>query len=140
MAAAQKNLLEMRILYVAYLITWFMLLFAVQFLKPAEHPISLTMVGAFVLATLADVAIAVFLRGRHLATALEALRTNSGDAAALKQWRLGNLLSFNFAECVTLFGVALRFLGAGWKIAGVFFAVGLLLLVAWTPRLDAASQ
>jgi hypothetical protein len=46
----------------------------------------------------------------------------------------GNLVSFAFAESVMLFGVVLKFLGERWSVASLFFGVGLLLLLLWSPR------
>ena len=43
------------------------------------------------------------------------------------------------AETIALFGFALKWLGASWLIAGPFFALAFLLLLAWTPRLDLPS-
>jgi hypothetical protein len=60
------------------------------------------------------------------------------NTQALVQWRSVNIVSFAQAETVTLFGVALKFLGAGWPVAGVFFFAGLALLL-WTPRIKAAG-
>lgn len=87
-----------------------------------------------------DIGIAFFFRATKLAPALEALRTNPNDPAALTQWRAQNILSFCFAETVVLMGFVLKFQGAEWKIAGIFFAVGILLLLLWTPRLDVPTQ
>jgi hypothetical protein len=58
------------------------------------------------------------------------------DATSLKQWRSGQIVSFAFAESVVLYGFLLKFLGAGWNIAGMFFVVGILVLLAWTPKLE----
>lgn len=46
------------------------------------------------------------------------------------------ILSFVFSETIILFGLALRILGVPWKLAGLFYAVGTLLLLACTPKLD----
>jgi hypothetical protein len=35
---------------------------------------------------------------------------------------------------VTIFGVALKFIGTGWLVPGIFFAVGFGFLVLWGPR------
>jgi hypothetical protein len=64
------------------------------------------------------------------------LSTNSEDTASLKRWRSGVLLSYTCAESVVLYGFALKLLGARWNVAGLFLVVGILLLVAWTPKLE----
>jgi hypothetical protein len=50
------------------------------------------------------------------------------------------ILSLVFCESVILFGLALRVLGAGWNVAGVFYAVGIVLMLLWTPKLDLPPQ
>ncbi len=42
-------------------------------------------------------------------------------------------------NAVPLFGLLLKFLGASWNVAGPFFAVGILLMLVWTPRLELPS-
>ena len=67
------------------------------------------------------------------------LSTNPEDTEALRTWRSGQIISFTFAETVVLFGFVLKVLGARWNVAGSFFVVGILLLVAWRPKLDVSS-
>jgi hypothetical protein len=91
----------------------------------------------FVSAT--DIGIAFSFRTRKLHAAEERLRSNSQDAAALILWRSGVIISYCFAEAVVLFGFVLKILGGPWNIASIFFAVGVLLMLLWTPRLDVPS-
>ena len=123
-------------LHVAFAASWLSFLFVLYFLKPEEHPISLALVGAFTLAAVADIALALRFRSQLIDAAVEILRSNPEDAAAIKRWRAGNIMSFTFAECLALFGVVLKFLGAEWKISGPFLALGLVVLLLWTPKLD----
>jgi hypothetical protein len=87
-----------------------------------------------------DIGIAFFFRATKLAPASEALRTNPNDPAALMRWRAQSTVSFCFAETVVLMGFVVKFLGAGWSIVGIFFAVGTVLMLLWAPRLDVPAQ
>lgn len=86
-----------------------------------------------------DVAGGVALRKKRVGAPMEVLRCEPENGVALAQWRGGNIFSFAQAETVTLFGVALKFLGASWSVAGIFFLLELVLMLLWTPRLDIAS-
>jgi len=108
-------------------------------LRPAERPVSPIITGAIALVCLSDIGIAIFYRARLITPSVERLRTNAQDAEAIGQWRKGVILSFAFAESVVLFGFALKVLGAGWNVAGVFFIFGVLLFLAWSPKLDVSD-
>jgi len=54
--------------------------------------------------------------------------------AGLKRWRAAQLLGFSCALCVTILGAVLKFIGAGWPVTGIFFAVSLGFLALWRPR------
>jgi hypothetical protein len=69
----------------------------------------------------------------------ESLRSNPNDETALKKWRAGVIVSLGMASTIVLFGVLLRLMGATWNVASWFFIVGILLLLAWTPRLDVSA-
>jgi hypothetical protein len=49
------------------------------------------------------------------------------------------ILSLVLSETTVLFGLALRFTGAPWNVCAVFYAAGIFLLLAWTPRLELAG-
>jgi F0F1-type ATP synthase membrane subunit c/vacuolar-type H+-ATPase subunit K len=129
------TLRTMRTLFAAFLTTWFLFLLVIRLGKPPETPVSPLIVTALALAALTDLAIGFTMRKRLLDPALETLARDRENSTALGQWRQGNLIGFCFAESITLFGLVLKFLGAGWNVAGVFFAAGLLLLLLWQPRL-----
>jgi len=73
-------------------------------------------------------------RSRHLSEAAKILGQDPVNRSGIAKWRMANVLSFAFAQTVTLFGFVLRFLDVEWKIAGVFYGVGFLLLILWAPR------
>lgn len=136
-----KNALaQVRVIHATFVTTWFLFLLAIHLTAPVQQHVSLTVIQALVLAAITDIALAVYFRSQYLGRSLEPLREQPADTAALARWRTGNIVSFTFAETITLCGLALKFLGAAWRIAGPFFAVGLMLLLLWFPRLDIADQ
>jgi len=131
----QQTLQQVRILHVAFVMTWFLFILLLKFVQapfgtnvPEFFPLALGFV------CVSEVGLALFFRTRLIAASEAVLRSDPDNKAALAKWRTGNLLSFCFAETITLFGLMLKLLGFGWKVAGVFFAGGLILLLLWAPR------
>lgn len=91
---------------------------------------------AFGLVALSSLGISVFFRRLIVQPAAERLSKNPEDSQAAGRWRNGVLVSLVSCESVVLFGLALRFIGAGWNVCGVFYAAGIFFLLAWTPKLD----
>ena len=104
--------------------------------KPHHNRISPIMVYAIAFVCLNNIGLAGFFRSRFVKRSEDSLPSNPTDESALKRWRQGVLNSPIMAYGVVLFGFLLKFLGATWGIAGWFFLVGVLLLLAWTPRLS----
>ncbi len=95
---------------------------------PPAFPIAIGAVAA-------SVTIAAFvIRSRTLGPSEEILRTNPTDATALAKWRVGHIISLALAESIVLNGFVLKFLGAPWSIAGIFFAAGAALMLIFTPQ------
>lgn len=78
----------------------------------------------------------IFFRSKKVTPAAEALAQNPEDAVMAKEWNSGVILSLVFSETIVLFGLALRIMGISWNISGLFYVVGILLMLAWTPKLD----
>ena len=78
-------------------------------------------------------------RGRLLARAATSLAKDASDPKATRQWEAGQIVGMAFAENIALWGLLLRMVlgGAFWQ-ASLFYAVSLILLVYWTPRLPTA--
>lgn len=129
----------MWVIYASFVVTFFLFLLVIQIAKPAEKPISPMIIGAFALAAISYLPIGATLRRKLLNAAEERLRQEPNDAGGLQLWSTGNILSFAIAESVMLLGVAQKFLGARWIISGIFFALGLLLMITWMPRLEMYS-
>ena len=103
---------------------------------PVEHQISPVLVSAIAFVCLNDLGVAIFLRNRTVRPSVERLLANSDDESALKQWQKGVILTLTMAFTTVLFGVTLKFMGAGWNTVSWFFAVGGLVILAWAPKLD----
>jgi hypothetical protein len=75
-------------------------------------------------------------RRRLLNLSSRELARDSSSLKALKHWEVGNVIELAMAEGVVLWGLVLRMVlgGALWQ-ASFFYAVGLGLLLLWTPRI-----
>lgn len=135
----QKTLRDMRVLHAVYLLTVALYIYVLVLMRPQEHDVPLAIVISLVGVSAGTIAQAMFFRSRKVTPAVEILRRNPEDASALANWRFGNVLSFTLAEAIVLFGFALKYLGAEWRVAGLFFAVGTFLFLVWTPRLDVSA-
>jgi len=140
MASREKTIAAMWTIYASFVSTFFLFILMIEIAKPAEKPISPMIIGAFAFAAISYVPIGAILRRKFLNGAEESLRKEPHDAKGLQLWRTGNIFSFAVAESVMLLGVAQKFLGARWTISGIFFALGLLLLIVWMPRLEMYSS
>lgn len=129
-----KNFQQIRILHSVFLMTWFLFLLQIKIVNPQERPIPAIFPAAMGAVCISEIGLALFFRARYISSSAEILRSDPENPAALAKWRMGNILSFVFAETVTLFGLVLKFLGEGWNVTGIFFAVGLILMLLWTPR------
>ena len=136
----KKALRAARVLHVALLVV-VVIDFDVSYrLAPIQNQISPIMVYAITFVCLNDIGVAAFLRRRMIKPSEESLRSNPNDETALKKWRTGVIVSLGMASTIVLFGLVLRFMGATWNVAGWFFIVGIVLLLAWTPRLDVSGK
>jgi len=63
------------------------------------------------------------------------LANDAGNSKALRRWKAGQLIVLAMAEAVAWYGLVVRMVlhGTLWQ-ASVFYAVGLFLLLLWTPR------
>lgn len=136
MPSSQKALSQARLLHAAFLTTIFLSIFVVHLAAIGERPVSLSLVAGIGCAAVADIGVGFMLRKQYMNKAEQALEVEFDARKALAAWRVANILSFAHAQTVAMFGVALKSLGASWKIAGPFFFMGFALLLLWTPRLD----
>ena len=137
MGDAEKSLRNARIMHLVFVLAAFShLLVPLKFVTGNSQAPSNAIVAAFGFVAATNLGLAIFFRSRQVSSASEALKRNAEDAAALQQWRKGVLLSFVFCESIILFGLALRFTLVPWKVCGIFYAVGVLFLLAWAPKLE----
>lgn len=127
---------NVRVLHAAFLLAMFLYIYMLTIIRPVGQGVSMELVVALGVLAVADLNVALFFRARKVKASEEKLRARPDDAAALKEWRLGNITTFAFTETICLFGFVLKIMGAGWKIASPFFAIAILLMLLWTPRLD----
>jgi hypothetical protein len=127
---------NMRILHVVFLFTQFQFLWVLHLSHHPETGVRPAIVIGFAVVAVADLNVALFFRRRDVKASEEKLRVSPNDSAAIRQWRSGMIISFAFAEAISLFGFMLKVLGAEWKFAGPFFAFAVLLMLLWVPRLD----
>jgi len=125
-------------IHITFCVTWVLFIVVVnlsQFPSPQFPP---PPIAPYILAfvSILGIAAGVVIRMKLLAPAAESLRTNDSDPVTWQRWFNGNVFSFAGAEMVSLCGIMARFLGFPWSIAGVFFAIGLVVLLLWRPKLD----
>lgn len=80
------------------------------------------------------IALAFYFRSRFIDSAFDTLRTRPDDAAALKRWRQGVMVSDVLAEAVALYGFALYVMGGQIWQGVAFIVVAELFMVLWWPR------
>lgn len=129
-----------RILHFAFLTAAILYVVVILRLKPAVRRLEPGIVPAIGFVCLLVVGVAAYCRSKMVTKFREQASPNFEDGDLIKRWRSGVMLSFICAETIVLFGLVLKVLGASWNISGVFFAVGILLLLASAPRLEIPSD
>jgi len=77
---------------------------------------------------------AFLVRAKKVQTAIETLGAQPDDAVALKNWRVGTILSLVALECVMFFGTELYVRGATQTQVALFFILPILTMVLWFPK------
>jgi hypothetical protein len=126
--------LQLRLIHSAYIVTMFLFIFVIRVTNPPEQAVPIVFPVVMAILAVSIASVGLMLRKQFLHSSAAALALNPEDPKLLQRWRVGNLISFCFAEATMLLGVVLKFMGEQWKIVLPFFAAGLLLLVLWTPR------
>ena len=133
MATFQAGLRSMRMIQSIFLFTVFLYPATAEYLHPQAVRLAPVLIYAFVLAAGSNIVIAMVLRQAWLGPAVEALRANAEDAAALVRWRKAQLVSLVMAESVCLIGFALRMIGAPLGRAVPFYVAAIFLMLIFRP-------
>jgi|SRR5438552_967426 len=107
---------------------------AERFAGAAERrPDILYFVLAFISADL--VFLVFFFKQKKIVPALDALKANGMDQAAIRQLQVGYFVSFAMALAICLYGLVLRFLGFSLLLDSPFYIVSFALIVYLQPKL-----
>jgi len=127
-----------RTIRVVYAVPLFAMMLHVRMAEKVSHqePRDIHLIWlAFLANGLMIIGIAFLFRIKMLRPPVETLQARPDDQTAFARWRAGNILSFVLAECVVLFGFALRFLGGTTWQSLPFYVLGIaLMLVCWPGR------
>lgn len=141
MNAAEKALRNARMLHAGFFLASIAyILVPLVVIKTQTKEVNSVIVGMIFFFAVSDLAIAIFFRARLVNPVAGTLAQNPDDAGAAAKWSRGVILSLIFCTTTIMFGLALRILGASWNVCGLFFVTGILLLLAWTPKLDLPSS
>ena len=117
----------LRTVQVAMLISIGLYAFIAQGYGPAPREVSLAFFYSMVGLAAFMVGPILLVRRFIIGPAEDTLAGDSENAAALTGWRFGY-------EAVALYGVALRFIGVGFRQVVPFFLAGLMLMLFLGPR------
>jgi hypothetical protein len=141
MISAKETLRSVRIIHAVFLLAAIgYVIVPLRLMRVESQTAPVVLAAAFGFTAATVLGLAVFLRTRLVQASGEARRNNPEDPVALQQWRKGTIISYLLCQSVVLFGMALRIVGVSWNIWGIFYAVGILFLLAWTPKLDLPPQ
>jgi hypothetical protein len=119
------------VIYSSYIVSWFCFLFMIRTMNPPRRTVSPLVLAAFAGAAIYAIVSGFVMRKKFLVQSTEVVRSDPSKAAS--QWRMAHSIGFSCAMSVTILGVALKLLGTGWLLPGMFFAVSLGFLVLWRP-------
>ena len=138
MSPAQLALRTLRTTHALFLVS--IVLYALVGEGAMRHPANYrggrTLLVAMAVVAVGTAGAASVLRGRIVAPAAAALHRDPRDAASLRRWQTGTLSALALTEVVALCGLALRGAGASLEQALPFYLAGMVLMMAWRPRLD----
>ena len=138
MDARSKAQTEIWLVYCGYIVSWCCFLFMIHTLNPPQRTVSALVLAAFAGAAVYAIVSGFVIRKKFLAQSTEVLL--SDPSKAVRRWKAAHFFGFSSAMSLTIFGLALKFLGTGWLVSGIFFAVGLGLLVLWRPQLAGVTD
>jgi len=139
MSPIESVVRQIRMLHAVLLLSLMLYVFVGEKLAPTEARGPEHLDRAFIPLLILTPGVAAVIRQRMVSPAEEALRLRPDDLPALGRWRAGNLISYVLCEAVALYGFVLRMLGHTLWQAGPFYAVAMLLMMVWRPRLQVSG-
>ncbi len=140
MSLARRTLQSARIIHMAFMFAAAAyVVVGVYAAGEVKGNVPMGVIGGVGLGAFSLLVVAAFFRMKYLRPGAEALRKNQEDVQAARQWRTGTVVSLVFAESIVMFGLVVRMIGASWNVSGIFYVAGILVLLAWWPRLDLGS-
>jgi hypothetical protein len=136
--AISRTQTEIKLVYFGHFLALFGFLFMIHSMNRPQRSVSKWFLVGFALATVYAITAGYLLRKRLFKQSVEALPGNVRKAVGL--WRGAHFIGFSYAMSIAIFGVALRFLGSSWYVAGTFFCLSLGFLLLWRPRQLAVSD
>jgi hypothetical protein len=124
--------LDLKVVYAAFIVAWFCIPFMVHEMNFPQHDVSVWISVALTVAASCAVVAGFVMRKKFFKLSAEALLRDPNKARS--HWRAANVIGFNCALSVTVYGAALKLLGSGWLVPGIFFCVSLCLLLLWRPN------
>jgi hypothetical protein len=125
----------LRIIHIVMLAAAFLyVLIAEMVLRHPERPLDLNFYRVMAVLTAVMIGGILLIRQTVVGRALETLRLQPDEASANVRWRAGYTVIFALSEAIVLYGLLLRLLGATAAQAAPFYAVGIILLLLFSPR------
>ena len=131
MDAISRTQTEVNLVYVGMLGAWFCFIFIIVDMNRPARSVSLWVLVAVVLWAVLMVFAGFVMRKRFFRLSAELRFLDFRKA--IYCWKMVHFIGFGCATNLTLLGFALKFLGSGWILAGIFYGLGLAFLVLWNP-------
>ncbi len=130
----ESSLRLLRTVQVALLVSVGLYAFIADRLGPAPKVVSAAFIYSIAAVAASMVGAILLVRRIMLKPAESTLTRDPENAAALKRWRAGYIVTFALSETVVLYGVVLRFAGLGLRQVVPFFVAGFILMLFFGPR------
>jgi ABC-type Fe3+ transport system permease subunit len=108
--------------------------FVAEHSGPPPHQLEPAFVSAITILALCLAASLFLVRHLTVGKSERALSARPDDAAALKRWRTGYIITFAICEAIVLYGVVLRFAGLEPRRTFPFYIAGFVLMLVSAPR------
>jgi hypothetical protein len=129
-----QTLRIIRILHGVFLFTMVLYAYVAHISTPPPAIVNPSFFWSIVGVALGCYFASLLVTARKISPAIEKLRTNPDDRAALVSWRVGAILSYVTMECVPLFGFAQYFVGATVRQVAPFFVVPFVTMLFLFPK------